>query len=283
MATGKEESSGSSSDVEDSAPKKKTPKQWNAYWSKEFAASQKRNRRFIKQGNGIVKRFVDERGTDLDGDGVASSNNSMSGAPQSSLNLFYTNVTTLQSMLFGQVPKIDVSREHADPDDDVARVASVIYKRILEADTYAATDDLGVTLRACLQDRLLPGLGMARVFYNVKMATEMVPNPVTGELEEVEVMESEECIPGYVHWQDVRWGWARTWGEIPWIGYRSWLTKDEATVRFGSEKAELLTYVNQVPGGDEKNDDPYSTDQINNVEKAEIWEFWHKQTECVCW
>ena len=280
METGVETSS-ASDEKEAAGPKERSPQSWNKFWSKEKAAADKRNRKFLKQGNAIVKRFIDERGNDLDFAG--GTNDSQTGGRPVSLNLFYTNVSTLQSMLFGQVPKIEVSREHADPDDDIARVAAVIYKRMLEADTYAACDDLGVTLRACLQDRLLPGLGMARVFYNVTMGTEESIDPETGEPIELEVMESEECLCRYTHWQDVLWGWCRNWGELPWLGYRSWLDKEDATARFGAEKAELLTYVNQVPGGDEKNDDPYDTDQINNVQKAEVWEFWHKASGKVFW
>ena len=76
----------------------KTPQQWAQHWQKEIAAAGKRLREFQTKGNKVVDRYLDERRSD--------------GGPQSRLNLFYTNVSTLQSMLFGSTPRVDVSRAH---------------------------------------------------------------------------------------------------------------------------------------------------------------------------
>jgi hypothetical protein len=104
----------------DKPKKEKTPAQWHQYWVKEMEASNKRLRKYIKQGNQVVGRYVDERDNSqgLDGDG---------GPKVSKLNLFHKNVSTMLAMLYGSVPQIDVMREHADHDDDIARVASVLY------------------------------------------------------------------------------------------------------------------------------------------------------------
>ena len=107
----------------DSKPREKTPAGWAKFWEKELTAAQKRLRVFTKQGNGVVDRYRNIRGS---GDDAILPEGT--GTMQS-LNLFWSNITTLQSMLYGQTPKIDVSREHHDPDDDIARVACVLSGR----------------------------------------------------------------------------------------------------------------------------------------------------------
>ena len=188
--------------IEESAsPKEKTPTGWHRHWQKEVSASQKRLKRYQTQGNKIVDRFIDVRGD--------SQNTTR-------LNLFHTNIRTLCSMLYGSKPKIEVSREHQDPDDDIARVASVLYQRILEADVDPSGETLSAVLKNALLDRLLPGMGLGRVRYELETA--MVPDPLTGE--EIEIFVSESAPVDYVHWQDFLWGWCRTWSEMPWQGFR---------------------------------------------------------------
>jgi hypothetical protein len=261
-------------------PREKTPAELHRFWAGEKEAAQKRLRKFVKQGNSVVRRFLDERQDQSNWD------SSGRGDVSSRLNLFHTNISTLLAMLYGSTPKIEVAREHHDPDDDVARVASYLYQRILEADVYSSGDDLATTLKASLQDRLLPGLGTARVRYGMETATTvaMEVDEMGMEVEvETEELIDEWCKCEYVHWQDFLWGWGRTWTEIPWLGYRSWLTKDEAKARFGPEVAKNLEYKQQTPAGANKTDDTFDKDQQNNVEKAEIWEFWHKADRKVYW
>ncbi|RLA29190.1 MAG: hypothetical protein DRR15_16510, partial [Gammaproteobacteria bacterium] len=87
----------------------------------------------------------------------------------------------------------------------------------------------------------------------------------------------------YVHWQDFRWGWARTWAEVPWMAFRSFLTKREVKERFSSKIAKSLEYKQQLPTGSANKDETFDTDQKNNVQKAEIWEIWSKQDAKVFW
>lgn len=257
-------------------PKEKSPAEWHQYWQDEKSAADKRVSKFQKQGNQINHRFLDDRRDQL---GTTQT----SATVPSRLNLFYTNIVTLQSMLFGTTPQISVDREHADPDDDIARVAAMLFKRILDADNYDMDDDFATVLKAALQDRLIPGLGMARVRYSFESAIEVQPDPATGEETTLEVVTSESCDIDYVHWQDVLWGWGRTWSEIPWLGYRSFLTKSETETRFGEKIAKALVYKDQKPGMDNRGEGESDPEQKSNVQKAEIWEFWCKTTRKVYW
>ena len=262
---------------QDAVAKGKTPQELQTFWAKEKEASDKRLRKYHKQGNAVVRRFTDERSGQND-DGFEG----LRGDQGAKLNLFHTNISILLSMLYGSTPKIEVAREHHDPDDDVARVASLLFQRILEADVRSSGDDLSTTLKAALQDRLLPGMGTARVRYEFTTQEQEITN-IDGTTTKAEMLTGEFAPIDYVHWQDFAWGWARTWSEIPWLGYRAWMDKDEATKRFGADKAELLEYKNQLPSGDQKNNGTSETDQKNNIQKAEIWEYWHKADRMVYW
>ena len=277
MQTGTAISSASNQDMVET-PEGNTPAQDQDFWSKEKDAFDKRTRLFLRQGNAIVRRFKDEsRGE------TAGERDAIGISQPFKLNLFWTNITTLQCMLFGSTPKIDVSREHQDPDDDVARVAATMYQRLLEVDVSSSGANLATTLKACLQDRLLPGLGTARVKYGYKSEEDLALDTTTLEDQESETVTSEWCTTDYVHWQDFAWGWGRTWSEVPWVGFRSYLTKDEATERFGEDKAKELEYKSQLPTGDAKEADVSDPDQKSNVQKAEVWEFWNRPDRKVYW
>jgi hypothetical protein len=229
------------------------------YWNEEITGAMARLRQWHKQGDRVVRRYIDQRGTAGGGPDALDEN---TGAR---LNLFHSNVVTLQSMLYGNVPTVDVSRRYADPDDDVSRVAAEIMERLLNNDIQDDNDGVTCVLRACLQDRLLPGLGCARVRYEVETTTIS---------EGQEELAWEDAPVEYFHWRDVLWGWTRTWSALPWLAYRSWLNRDEATKRFGEQVAKQLVYKRQSVN--DTRDSADLPDQESIWQKAEIWEIWDK-------
>lgn len=250
-------------------PEGKTRSEWHRHWQTEMTAAEKRLKEFTRRGNATQRRYQDEMSAAQD-DGRDNE--------AFSLNLFYVNITTQLSMLYGQTPKIDVSREHQDPTDDVARVSGLMLKRMLEADVRNSGEDCAVVLKSCLQDRLLPGLGVARVRYTYG-TTKVVDMATKEEREEIVY---EDAPVDYVHWQDFRWGWARNWKELPWMAFRSYLRKDEVEKRFPGYE-DKLKYKNQMPAGPEAEDEDPDRDQKNHTEKAEIWEIWSKEDKKVFW
>jgi hypothetical protein len=255
-----------------------TPKYDYAYWRDEIAAAQKRLRRWHKQGDKTVDRFLDK---DI---------GSTLGEQAFRLNLFHANVVTLRSMLYGRVPQVDVSRRYADPADDVARVAAEILQRMLNNDIEEAGEDFAAVLRSALDDRLIPGLGSARIKYAVE--TEEVEHEALvaedgmvlaeGWAEERLVSEQTETV--YTHWRDILWGYGRSYSEIPWFAVRSHLRKDEAAKRFGKDKAEKLEYTRQSPSGTSREVRSMDSQEMrDNHATAEIWEIWCKETRKVYW
>ena len=249
------------------------------YWSDELQASRKRLKTWHKQAGRIVRRYIDYR-NDTEFVDVRSEGQAFR------LNLFHSNITTLQSMLYGNLPTVDVSRRYADPNDDVSRVAGEILERLLNNDIEDNGEDYNSVLRACLQDRLLPGLGCARARYEVETEEAEVQvqkiNPETGEIENLTITEErvifEDAPVDYFHWRDVCWGWSRTWKDLPWIAFRAWMTKDEVTERWGKEVAEELTYKKQMVSTTNKDeyDSMDSPDQGSVWNKAQVWEVWDK-------
>jgi len=256
---------------------KNTPTGQYKYWSEELKASITAREKWWKKADKIVNRYIGKSQKDL---------NNSEGFD---LNLFYSNTKTLGDMLYGNTPKIDVSRRYAQADDDVGRVAAEVMERLLNLDVANNGSDIDAVLRSALQDRLLPGLGCAKVRYTFE--TEEVPvldesgqplldeggQPVTEEK-----LITEDAPTDYFYWGDLLWGWCRNWAELPWIGFRLYLTKDEVEARWGDKAAQGVKLKKQTKttsdeGGDE------DTDTDSAWMKAEIWEIWDKDARTVRW
>lgn len=265
---------------------KDTPTGWYKRWDSEMTASNKRIRKWHQQGDKIQARYADRRG--MQGSRGYSTDEVGAGGNAFRVNLFNANVNTQRSMLYGSTPKVDVARRFADADDDTARVGSLMLNRMLNTSIEASGDDYKSCLQYSLDDRLLPGLGIARVSYECEMeecTTEaIIAEDGTVLAEEIveNKLVSESCPVRYIHWDDFRWGWARTWSEVPWIGFRSFLTKDQATKRFGKEKANQLNYKNKSINA-LVNKRLTSEETADAWDRAEVWEIWDKTTKNVFW
>jgi hypothetical protein len=236
---------------------KNSPQGQYKYWLAELTASEKRLRQFRKSGDLINKRYL----------GRSESSQAAPSADIMRLNFFHSNTKTLLAMLYGNLPKIDVSRSYADPKDDVARVAAEAMERLLNLDVADNGAEIDAVLRSCLQDRLLAGLGTGRVRYDME--------------EDDQGGVGRESAPiDYIHWGDVSWSWARTWAEVRWVSFKNYLTKDEMVEKFGEEAAKDANYKRQTRNTDDEgtSDD---TDLDSNWQKAEVEEIWDKSKKKV--
>lgn len=245
----------------------KTKKEQLKYWTDEIASAKKRLRKCHERGESVVKRYIDER--------------SASQTSTQRLNLFHSNVTILKSMMFGDLPKIEVSRTYQDPSDDVGRVASLLLQRALTNDVEENGKEFRVLLRSVLEDRLVPGLGCARVRYNAEFADEEYTDE-EGRTQTQSKMLYETAETEYHHWRDVLWGWARRWEDVPWIAFRTFLSQDEIEERFDAKTAKKLEYKQQVIEGTNQHGHS-DTGETEPMEKAELWEIWCRETEKVHW
>lgn len=261
--------------IETSTQFKDDPRGWAQRWQVELSAARDNVRKWHEQGSKVVKRFLDEREAEQE--------------DQTRWNLFTANVETQMALLYGQTPKVDVTRRFADSADDVARVAGETLQRLLNCDIESDDDTYAEALRLALEDRLLPGMGTVRVRYDVKTeaveAREAVVDPGTGMVLEEAVEESERKLPGseraevdYVYWQNLLWSPARVWHDVRWVAFESDMSREQMVERFGKEIG------NEVPLGkglvskeerDKGTPDPWA--------RAEVWEIWDKTSRRVFW
>ena len=242
---------------------KQDPGDQYRYWHAEMANCDTRLKSFRMVGTKTVKKYTGGMNTHRD----TASPDDRGG--NFKLNLYHSNVHTLQSMLYGNLPKVSVGRRHQDPADDVGRVAAMILERLLNNDVQDNGKEYNSVLRAVLQDRLLPGLGVARVRYDVEEGPE-------GE------MVSEDAPIDYYHWRDIAWGWGRTFADLPWIAFRSFLKKDDVRERFGEEAADGVQLKNEGVVSN-RQEEAQDVDEDGPWKKAEVWEIWDSDRREVVW
>lgn len=239
-------------------------------WAVEFAAAREDVEKWHQRGAKIVQRFKDER---------------KRADRNTRWNLFSSNVQTQMALLYGQVPKVDVSRRFGDAQDDVARVAANVLERILNCDIESPNDGYAQALWHALQDRMLPGMGICRVRYEREEraveATEAVVGPDGEVLEQaaeasVELLD-ERAVVDYVPWRDHLWSPARTFGEVRWWAFRAQLSRQQLVERFG----ELGKLVPLNAGKRKKGDDENKTS--SQWGRADVWEVWCKEDRKVYW
>jgi hypothetical protein len=265
---------------------KKTPHGWYERWDAEMQAANKRVKAWHKIGRRIDARFKDKRGEKVSVD--------ISGSDSYRLNLFNSNIVTLRAMLYGQSPRVDVSRRFADSNDDEARVSAEILERMLNTSIETSGDTYTDVLRYCLDDRLLPGMGVARVRYEFKTEVKeeevIETDPESGEMsviiqENTEIVE-ETAPVDYVHWDDIRWGWARTWTDVPWVSFRAFMTRDELEDRFEDLSEEDIDSIPMMTPSEQKElqDSRQTNEETTDAwQRAEIWEIWDKTSRKVFW
>lgn len=244
-----------------------SPRGWASRLAVELAHAKKTIEKWHIEGDKIDKRFRDER------DATSS---------DTRWNIFTSNVITKHASLYGQPPKVSVSRRFADAKDDEARVAAQIAERALNTDIESDSDTYREALDYNLLDRLLPGLAMARLRYvptfETVPAVPAIVDPLTGrelapEVPETERKTDEAVEVDYVHWKDFLWGPARVWHEVSWVAFRVKMTKDALEERFG-DVAKLVP-LTTVRGDEERSATPWS--------RVDVWEIWHKETRQVFW
>lgn len=226
-------------------------------WTMELQDSDKFLEKWHSQGDKTVRRFLDDEGADAN-----------TPYPTYRLNLFYSNIVTMKAILFAKLPKVEADRRFLDPSDDVARVASEMVTRILQNDLNSEDDATGEVLKNALQDRLIPGYGGARIRYCME--------------EKDETKADEWCDVVYTHWKDVRWSPCRTYEEVRWKAYRSYMTKEEVETRFGEDVAKAIPYASSGPELNANKHAPGAV-PVPASKQAEVWEIWDKTSKCVYW
>jgi hypothetical protein len=248
-----------------------TPNGLAQKWQTEIQASQQELLKFHQDANRITQRYLDKR------DAYSKE--------ESKVNLFWSTMQVLLSMLYARPPKADVARSFQDYDDDVARVSGTILQRLLNRafdDNVSAWDS---AVRQGIEDWLVVGSGQIWLRYEVTTEDYEVPavfdeyGQELSPASQAERIVNEDAPCDYIYWEDFFYSPARTWHEVRWVARRVFMTKDQLVARFGEQIAA------QVPLGN------YSKkDQVNDQSpkhdpwsKAEVFEIWCKEKRKVYW
>ena len=260
-----------------------------AFWAAQEKIAEKQERNWIKRARKVAKRYLDDRAEAAG-----------TGRDQKKYNILWSNVETLKPVLYARTPKADVQRRFKDA-DPTGRLASIVLERALNYSL--ETQDFDGVMKSVVQDRLLPGRGVARVLYvphygdEIPLGDESDTDDGAGEPADSTVADTgdeaepdqqeeaprevvfEEAKAAYVYWEDYREGPARVWAEVPWVRYRSYMSKDKLTARFGKEKADKIT-LDYAP----KDGDSEKGSQTPDVyTQAIVYEYWHKDDLTVTW
>lgn len=246
-----------------------TPEGWQQRWLAELVSAKKSAKKWKKAGERITKVFLDDREALQDSIRVTK------------LNVFSANIITQRAMLFGNVPRVEVSRRYEDAADDAARVAAEMLERIANADI---GKQFSFAIGAALDDRLLVGFGLARVRYDAQFESVQQSALLDAEGNELapayteDTKTSESAPVDYLNWRDVLWSPARTWDEMRWVAFRNYMTRDQCVKRFGEKIGKNIPLGGTSSKRDEKGgikDDPW--------QRAEVWEVWSLEGKTVYW
>jgi hypothetical protein len=240
-------------------------------WSTEIEASQQELGKFHTDANRITQRYLDRR------DAYAKD--------ESKVNLFWSTMKVLLSMLYARPPKADVSRTFQDFEDDQARVAGLMLQRILNRGFDENVSVWDAAVRQGIEDWLIVGMGQIWLRYEVKTEPYVIPAAfdefgieIQAETEAERIVD-EDAPVDYIYWEDFFYSPARTWPEVRWVARRVWMTKDQLVERFGEEIAKIVPLGVQVRKADVNDQSP----KHDPWSKAEVFEIWCKENKKVYW
>lgn len=242
------------------------PDQKNAHWGKELERAKKRFRTFWENGDTAVDAYRLQKS---DGNDASS---------KDKYNILYSSTETIRPNLYAQQPKTRVTLRNKDVASPVALAGSLLLEGCIEY--LKDEEDFDEFMDNAVEDLLLPGLGVGWVRYEATFGDKIgedgqkIPDPNGGKNAYAQDLLDEMVKMEYVYWQDFLTGVSRNWKDTPWVAKRLWLNKEDATKRFGKEKADRLTYCQREATG---------RDMDNPAETAEAWEIWDKTTKTVYW
>lgn len=246
------------------------------YWHAQLEQAQKVFQKWEERGKKVVKRYRDER------DAIESQ--------RKKFNILWSNVQVLTPSMYGRAAKPEVSRRYMDQ-DKAARLASTMLERAIEYEV-EQFPDFDATMKGVVEDRLLPGRGVAWIRYAPNIVTdEPQASPEQEVAEEgAQITPNTEEAPGervdsahspvdYVYWMDFLHSPARTWEEVWWCSRWVYMTKEEGVERFGD-------VFKNVPIESEEPIKEWSDNAAKKAsrdKKAKVAEIWDKRSGNVCW
>lgn len=240
-------------------------------WINEVKTARKNQEHWATQARKIVRRFLDKRDANEEGN--------------NKINMFTSNTQILISTLYARFPKPLVTREFDDPSDSVARVASEIIERNLKI---RPNDDFDSAMHYVVQDRLVPGVATVWMRYESVIEQQTI-DPVLAEdgtelspASTYDKVTDEKVVVDYVYYEDIVWSPGRVWQDLRWVGRRVRMVKADVVKRFGKSVAEQVSFAKDSKYAT-KSGEYNNAPDADDVRYADIYEIWDKTTKSVLW
>lgn len=206
--------------------------------------------------------------------------------------LLWSNIETLRGATYAKPPKAVVERRYRDK-DQTAMTAGMIVER--GVNFTLDMNDFNSVFENVRDDYLVYGRGVARIYYEPTMEPDDDDGLDTVDVQGLDAAKQEEAEDDqedgepkekldfesvkikFVNREDFAHDGARTWEEVKWVAFRSYLDRDELVDRF-PEKGKTIP----LDAANAKNS--VSKDMIGEGDpKATIWEVWDKSANKVLW
>lgn len=199
-----------------------------------------------KQARGVVDKFKAAGG----------------GTAMPSFNILFSNTETIIPAIFNSDPIPDIRRRFGD-EDPAGKVAGQVAERAVayQIDAY----DLNNAMQLAVMDMVLPGRGVTRIRYKP------VTDADTGQAYEAVCAE-------HVQWDDFRRGPGRAWDEVPWVGFKHLLTREQV-VQLNSRVGASIPLDQTIDGVDKDRKDENESHDV--FKRLLVWEVWDKETRRV--
>jgi hypothetical protein len=243
------------------------------HWTRELQTARRWFQKWHTLARSIEKKFLMQQ-ADAERTGVGV---------KGEFPLFWSNVQTALSALYGQIPKVSVDRANLDPADDVARVAALILERIFNYESDDLENSPYYIFQDAILDRMVAGLGLcwARYEFNSEsVPIEGVIDPQTGQTLAIDVITEERCPLDYVRWEDFLYSPCRRWQDKRWVARRIPMTKQELMKRFGEKAVNAPLALKSAPSRALRDDDPL---RAQTEDQADVWEIWCLTTRWAYW
>ncbi|MEM8971342.1 MAG: hypothetical protein AAGD43_04665 [Pseudomonadota bacterium] len=270
------------------------PDQEWSFWDQQISAALIAERRFRQEAQDAEEVYFGP-----DHDPGTNSEESQGGAKSNQITdktaLVHANIDVLKPLLYSEVPQPVVRRRfRGDGEiDETDLMAAEAGQRL--AAFLVDTEDFDAVMRAVRDDWIIAGRGNCRALY--KATTAMVPIDQKGGTLEVPVKTSERVVIKHWPWRRYLCAPTESWGEMPWEGFETSMTRTKFTERFGVDKANDTAFVQQglvdasnaVDDDDQRKENKVvqssETGHIPNspFDTAKVWEIWNKDEGYVVW
>ncbi len=142
----------------------------------------------------------------------------------SEFNIMWSNVEIQKGVLFSGKPKPEVRRRNKDGDKVQKDAASVI-ERALDYTIDSTAFD--ANMARTVQSFLVAGLGVPRVNYHVEIGQSVIPDPLTGQEMQIDVIESQDISVEFINWSRFHWQPCDNWDKCEWIAFDYQKTKKQ--------------------------------------------------------